>query len=212
MISPSMMCANPLELAKTLDVFEKKGVEYLHIDIMDGVFVPNFTLGPDYCKALRGGCNIPLDIHLMVEKPEDKLSFFELKKGDIVSVHAESTNHLQRVIRNIKDSGAQAFVAINPATPLCSIEEVLCDVDGVLIMTVNPGFAGQKMIPQTLDKIKRLRAMTDKPIEVDGNVSYENAYLMKKSGADIFVLGTASIFSKTDSLENGIDKIREVIK
>lgn len=212
MISPSMMCANPLELSKTLEVFEKKGVEYLHIDIMDGVFVPNYTLGPDYCKALRRGCDIPLDIHLMVEKPEDKLAFFGFEKGDIVSVHAESTNHLQRVICKIKETGAKAFVAINPATPICMIEEVLCDVDGVLVMTVNPGFAGQKMIPQTLDKIKRLRALTDKVIEVDGNVSYENAYLMKKAGADMFVLGTASIFSKNDSLEDAIDKIREVIK
>lgn len=211
MISPSMMCANPLKLADILDVFEKKSVEYLHIDIMDGVFVPNYTLGPDYCKALREGCSIPLDIHLMVEKPEDKLSFFEFKKGDIVSVHAESTNHLQRVICKIKETGARAFVAINPATPLCMIEEVLCDVDGILVMTVNPGFAGQKMIPQTLDKIKRLRKLTDKDIEVDGNVSYENALLMKKAGANIFVLGTASIFSKNNSLEDGIDKIRKVI-
>lgn len=212
-LSPSMMCASPITLAQTLAAFERNAVEYLHVDIMDGIFVPNYTLGPDYCRVLREHSAIPLDIHMMVERPEDKIGFFELKAGDIVSVHAEATNHLQRLVCKIKDTGAKAFVALNPATPLCMAEEVLADVDGVLIMTVNPGFAGQKMVPQTLDKIRRLRGICpDLEIEVDGNVSYKNAELMKKAGANIFVVGTASVFSKDNTLDEGIKLMRKTLK
>ena len=212
-ISPSMMCANPMALGDTLVVFEENKIEYLHIDIMDGEFVPNYTLGPDYCKYVRGACDIPLDIHLMVNRPEDKLAFFDICEGDMVSVHAESTCHLHRAVSRIKERGAKAFVALNPATPLCALEEIAGDIDGVLIMTVNPGFAGQKMIPSTLDKIRRLREKyPDLEIEVDGNVSYENARLMKSAGANIFVVGTASVFSKDNTLDDGIKKMRNVIK
>lgn len=213
-----MMCASPITLGETLKTFEKNGIEYLHVDIMDGIFVPNYTLGPDYCRVLKENCGIPLDIHMMVEKPEDKIGFFNFGEGDIVSVHAEATNHLQRLIMKIKETGAKAFVALNPATPLCMLENVLCDIDGVLIMTVNPGFAGQKMVPQTLDKIARLRKMLDEggyrdvEIEVDGNVSYENAALMKKAGANIFVVGTASVFGKDNTIDDGIKKMRRVIE
>lgn len=212
-ISPSMMCANPLALSATLEVFEKNKIEYLHVDIMDGEFVPNYTLGLDYCNYLRGGCDIPLDIHLMVLRPEDKLAFFDIREGDMVSVHAEATCHLHRALMRIKEKGALAFVAINPATPVCVLEEVADVIDGVLVMTVNPGFAGQKMIPSTLDKIHRIRKRyPDMVIEVDGNVSYENARLMKEAGANIFVVGTASVFSKSNTLDDGIRKMRNVIK
>ena len=212
-----MMCVSPFDLADTLKTFSEKKIEYLHVDIMDGVFVPNYTLGPDYCKALRSRSDIPLDIHLMVEKPEDKIGYFELKKDDIVSVHVETTDHLQRLICKIKESGAKAYAALNPATPLCMIEDVLCDLDGVLIMTVNPGFAGQKMVPQTIDKIIRLSKMIKEggyeiDIEVDGNVSFENAKLMKAAGANVFVVGTASIFGKDVVLTDGIDRLRNVLK
>ncbi len=214
-ISPSMMCVNPLTLGKTLAVFEQTKIEYLHIDIMDGEFVPNYTLGPDYCRFVRNACNIPLDIHLMVMRPEDKLAFFDVREGDMVSVHAESTCHLHRAVSKIKECGAKAFVAVNPATSLCAVEEIAGEIDGVLIMTVNPGFAGQKMIPSTLDKIRRLREKyPDLEIEVDGNVSYENARLMKSAGANIFVIGTASVFSKDNNttLDEGINKMRNVLK
>lgn len=217
-LAPSMMCADLLTLGQTLETFEAQGVEYLHIDIMDGSFVPNFTLGTDYCKRLKACSSIPLDIHLMIERPEDKLSWFPMGEGDFVSVHAESTRHLQRALVGIRARGAKPMVAINPATPLCMIEHVLPDVDAVLVMTVNPGYAGQKLIVQTLDKIRDLRSYLDShgyphlEIEVDGNVSLENAKKMRAAGANIFVAGTASIFSTERSLMESLCLLREATK
>ncbi len=217
-ISPSMMCADALRLGEALEEFEKCGIEYLHIDIMDGAFVPNFTLGTDYCKILKKAVKIPLDIHLMVEKPEEKLAWFPIGEGDIVSVHAESTKHLQKALTAIRQAGSKAYVAINPATPLSVLEEVIPDLDGVLVMTVNPGFAGQKLIPQTLDKISRVRKMLDSQgrcdaeIEVDGNVSFENARKMSDAGANIFVAGTSSVFTDKFSLAEGTRMLRDAVK
>lgn len=217
-ISPSMMCADIMNMKQVLDTFEKTGIEYLHIDIMDGHFVPNFTLGTDYCKILKKNTTIPLDIHMMVENPETKLDWFPMGEGDYVSVHVESTRHLQRVLSMIRAKGAKPMVAINPATPISAIEHVLDDIDGVLVMTVNPGFAGQKLVPATLKKITSLRKYLDEngyenvEIEVDGNVSFENAKKMRAAGADIFVAGTSSVFTDKFSLEEGIGKLREVIE
>ena len=167
---------------------EKCGVEYLHIDVMDGDFVPNFTLGPDYVRALRGMTSIPVDLHLMVRKPELHIASFGLQKGDIVSVHWESTDHMQRTLCMIRDCGATPAVALNPATPIEVLEYVLDDIGMVLVMTVNPGFAGQKLVPQTLRKIEKVREFLaargrdDVEIEADGNVSFENARLMRAAG------------------------------
>ena len=214
-ISPSMMCADITALKETLDTFKKCGIEYLHIDIMDGHFVPNFTLGTDYCKKLKEMCDIPLDIHLMIEKPEEKLSWFAFGEGDIVSVHPESTAHFQKALSQIKSRGGRAFAALNPSTPLNVLDFVLDDIDGVMIMAVNPGFAGQKMVPSCLDKITQLRNHLDSKgygnveIEVDGNVSFENAVKMKKAGANIFVAGTSSVFNSSFSLEQGIATLRQ---
>ena len=216
-LSPSMMCADVLELKQTLHTMEAEQIEMLHMDVMDGHFVSNFTLGTDYLKFMRKATSIPLDIHLMVEKPEDKLGWFQPQPGEIFSIHAESTRHLQRVLNAVKAYGAVPVVAINPGTPLVMIEDVLLDVDGVLVMTVNPGFAGQRLVPQTLDKIARLRAMLDenghgqKFIEVDGNVSVENALKMRAAGADTFVLGTSCIF-KGDDLAGNIRAFRATVK
>lgn len=176
-ISPSLMCVDFMKIKETLDIFEKENIDYLHIDIMDGIFVPNYTLGTDYCKAIRANSNIPLDIHMMVEKPEEKLDFFDIREHDIVSVHVETTVHLQRTLTKIKEKGAKAYVALNPATPICLLENIMQDIDGVLVMTVNPGFAGQKLIPQTLKKITAVKKMLEIEgknceIEVDGNVSF----------------------------------------
>ena len=214
-ICPSMMCADIFDLQNVVSIFEKNNIDYLHIDVMDGSFVPNFTLGTDYCRLLKERTDIPLDIHLMIDRPEDKTDWFPIGKNDYVSVHAESTNHLQRALARIRDKGAKPMAALNPATPLCMIENVLDDIDAVLIMTVNPGYAGQKLIPSTLKKIEETRAFldsrgyTETEIEVDGNVSFENAVRMKKAGANMFVVGSSGIFNKDFTLEEGIEKFRK---
>ena len=216
-IAPSMMCADIMNMKQVLTSFENEGIEYLHIDIMDGQFVPNFTLGTDYCKILKKNTSIPLDIHMMVEDPETKIDWFPIGEGDYVSIHVESTRHLQRVLAQIRAKGAKPMAAINPATPITVLEHVLDDIDGVLVMTVNPGFAGQKLVPATLKKITELREYLDEKgypqieIEVDGNVSFENAIKMRAAGADIFVAGTSSVFKTEFSLEEGIRKLREVL-
>lgn len=216
-ISPSMMCADPLALGKVIKTFEASGIEMLHIDIMDGHFVPNITLGTDYIKSIRALTDIPLDIHMMVENPENMLDYFSFGEGDWVSVHAESTRHLQKVLAKIRELGAKPMVALNPATPISVIENVLEDIDGILVMSVNPGFAGQKCIPSTLKKCKALREWLDGmgyghiEIEIDGNVSFENAAAMADAGANIFVVGTSSIFSKSTTLCEGIKRFRAII-
>jgi ribulose-phosphate 3-epimerase len=199
-LSPSMMCADLFCLADTIKVFEACHIPYLHIDVMDGSFVPNIMIGTETVRQLRRFTSIPMDIHLMIEEPDEKLEWFEPHDGDYISIHAETTRHLQRVLAKVRDLGAKPMVAVNPATPLSFIEEALGDVDAVLIMTVNPGYAGQKLIPRTLEKIKRLRALLDGrgleniEIEVDGNVSPENAVKMREAGANIFVAGTSLLF------------------
>ena len=217
-ISPSMMCADFAHLDRSVCDLEKAGIEYLHIDIMDGSFVPNFTLGPDFVKALRKMTNIPMDIHMMVNAPERHINLFPLREDDLVSVHAEATVHLQRTLRLIRDAGAKAAVALNPATPVGVLDYILEDVDMVLVMTVNPGFAGQKLVPQTLDKIRDVRDYLDKRgrsevmIEVDGNVSFENAEKMRARGAEIFVAGTSSIFNESIPFFDAVAKLRAAIR
>lgn len=219
-LSPSMMCCDLLRLQEQLSVLKAAGVEYLHIDVMDGEFVPNYMLGTDFVRQLRRATDIPLDIHLMIREPERKLSFFELREGDLVSVHAESTFHLQRALQQVRSQGARPLVALNPATPLSALDYVLEDVDGVLLMTVNPGFAGQKMVPATLDKIKRARRMLDErgyshlPIEVDGNVSPAHLVEMQEAGANMFVIGSSGFLRSMDLTEmaDGIDAFRSLLK
>lgn len=216
-ISPSIMCADFFDLANTVKAFEDNGIEYVHVDIMDGAFVPNFTLGTDFVKRLKNATKIPLDIHMMVNQPENKLDWFEFGEGDYVAVHYESTAHLHKTVTAIKSRGAKAMVAINPATPISVLECLFDDIDAVLVMTVNPGFAGQKLVTSTLKKIKQLREYLDAngyshiEIEVDGNVSFENAKLMSEAGANIFVAGTSSIFAKGMNMTESTKKLREAI-
>lgn len=216
-ISPSVMCVDFFELNSYIKAFEKNGIDLLHVDIMDGHFVPNLTLGTDFIKILKSKTNIPLDIHLMVEEPESKINWFDFGENDYVSVHCESTYHLHKALMCIKERGAKAIVALNPATNISVTEDVLDIIDGVLIMSVNPGFAGQKLITQSLNKIQTLRKFLDDKnysnieIEVDGNVSFENARLMSDAGANIFVAGTSSIFKKGMDVEVAIHQFRQMI-
>ena len=214
-ISPSLMCCDFFNLKNQIDTFKNNNIDYLHIDIMDGDFVPNYALGVDFIKQLKVYTDIPLDIHLMVKDVDKKIDYIPFSKGDIVSVHYETSTHLQRTISQIKAKGGKAFVAINPFTPIYVLEEMLDDIDGVLVMTVNPGFAGQKLIPTTIKKIEKLKKLLtslnkDIKIEVDGNVSFENAKIMSKAGADIFVAGTSSVF-KNGNLKEGIENLRKAI-
>jgi len=209
-LSPSMMCADIALLKETLSAFEKHGIDYLHIDVMDGVFVPNLMLGTDYCRRLRDLTDIPLDVHLMIVNPEPKIEWFEPKPGEYVSVHAESTKHLHRAIQTIKATGAKALAALNPATPLSALDYVIDEIDGALLMLVNPGYAGQALIPETIRKIKELKMIVDErglqdfTIQVDGNISFDNMKSIVDAGADFLVLGTSSLFSKNYTLEEAI--------
>lgn len=196
-LAPSMMCCDLLRVGEQLTMFEKNGIDLLHIDIMDGSFVPNIALGTCFTQELRRGSRIPMDFHFMIDAPERYIHTYPITEGDYVSIHYESTNHVQRALQAAKSMGARVLLALNPATPIVAASELLDDIDGVLIMSVNPGYAGQKMIPHAIDKICALRRFLDEKgrpdaeIEVDGNVSIPNAIKMKEAGASIFVLGTA---------------------
>ena len=214
-LSPSMMCADIGALRETLAVFEKHDIDFLHIDVMDGVFVPNLMLGTDYCRRLRGLTDIPLDIHLMIVNPEPKIAWFEPGPGEYVSVHAESTKHLHRAIQTVKATGAKALAALNPATPPSAVEYVMEEADGVLLMLVNPGFSGGKLIPETVRKIRETRELADAKgmdnfvIQVDGNIGFDNARNVVEAGADFLVLGTSCLFSKDMPLEEALLAAKE---
>ena len=220
MFMPSMMCVPPYDLREVVGAFEEGGIEGLHIDVMDGHFVPNMQLGTDYCKHLRKLSGIPLDFHMMVEEPEYKLDWFPIEEGDFVSVHAESTRHLQRAFDRIIAKGAHPIVALNPGTPLAMAEEVLPDAYGVLLMTVNPGYAGQKLVVHTIDKIRRLRTLLDERgytgvrIEVDGNVNEKHLVMMNEAGADMYVIGSSGFLNTSDpeEIKKGIEHFRELVK
>lgn len=213
-LSASVMCADALAIGESLKELETSGIEYIHCDIMDNHFVPNLMLPPELLNKMRSATSLPFDFHLMTEKPEEVVSMLKLRFGDIVTVHYESTVHLQRVVTMIKAAGGRAAVALNPATPIEMLSEILPEIDMVLIMTVNPGFAGQKLCPGAIDKIARMRAMlTDRGLEsvliqVDGNCSFENIPKMKAAGADIFVVGTSSVFCGKCSVSQAVEKIK----
>ena len=195
-LSPSILAADFSRLGEQIRELDEAGAQYVHIDVMDGMFVPSISFGMPLMKSIRPCTDRIFDVHLMIEEPVRYIDDFAEAGADLITVHAEACKHLDRTIEAIKEKGLLAGVAINPATPLSAIEWVLPKVDMVLIMTVNPGFGGQKLIPYTLDKVRALRAMIEKAdlktdIEVDGGINLENVTEAMDAGANIIVAGSA---------------------
>ena len=205
-LSASILSADFGKLAEEVRAVEKAGADWVHLDVMDGHFVPNITIGPKVVEAVRRITNLPLDVHLMIDQPERYLKAFIESGADWIGVQIEAAVHLHRTIQNIKELGAKATVVLNPATSLSFIENVLTDVDMVLIMTVNPGFGGQQFISTMLPKVRKCREMIDERnpsvlLQVDGGVHEDTIYGLVESGADVFVTGSA-IFEKGSYREN----------
>jgi ribulose-phosphate 3-epimerase len=200
-IAPSILSANFLKLGEEIRAAEEAGADMLHIDIMDGHFVPNITIGPFIVEAIRTITSLPLDVHLMIEEPDKYLEDFIKAGADYLTVHYEASVHLHRTVHYIKENGIKAGVSLNPATPVWSLEHILPDMDMALIMSVNPGFGGQGFIQMSTDKIKTLKRLISEKglhtlIEVDGGVKLDNALDIVSAGADILVMGSAFFHSK----------------
>lgn len=214
-LAPSILSADFANLERDIKMVEQAGAELLHIDVMDGHFVPNITIGAPVVKSLRKVSNLVLDVHLMISQPENYIKDFADAGADIITVHAEAATHLHRLIQMIKKEGCMAAVALNPATPLSVLDYVLEDLDMVLIMSVNPGFGGQKFIPSALDKIKTLRSMINEKnlnidIQVDGGIGLDNIAEVVSCGANVLVAGSA-IFNTPDPAL-AIKKMKEAVR
>ncbi len=216
-ISVSLMCADPFNMRNLLKSFEEHNVDFLHLDIMDGKFVPNLGLGSDYIKALRKHTNIPFDYHIMIKEPDSVMPLLDIRKDDIVSIHYESSYQIQRTLENVRKYGCKVMIAINPATPLCVLEELIYYIDGINLLMVNPGFAGQKMVENCIKKAEKVSRCIRKfkrddiIFEVDGNISFKNAEILSKIGANMFVAGTSSVFNSEDTVENNLDKLKAAL-
>lgn len=212
-IAPSILSADFAKLGENIKTVEQAGIKYLHIDVMDGLFVPSISFGMPIISSIRKITDMVFDVHLMIENPERYIEEFAKCGADIITVHAEACKHLDRVVTQIREAGCKAAVALNPATPLSAVEYVLDKLDMVLIMSVNPGFGGQKYIPYSTEKIKELKKMIEKKglstlIEVDGGVNASNVAEVEEAGVDIAVMGSA-VFNG-DIVEN-IKKVQSYI-
>lgn len=200
LVAPSILSADFARLGEELRMLESAGADWVHVDVMDGMFVPNLTIGPVVIESLRPHSNLPFDVHLMIEKPERYLADFRDAGADILTVHVETCPHLHRTLNQIRELGCKAGVSLNPSTSVSSIENVLDDLDLILVMSVNPGFGGQSFIPGSLEKLRKLATMIgDRPIhlEVDGGVSPKNAEMVRAAGANVLVAGSA-VFGSSD--------------
>ena len=211
-IAPSILSADFSNLRQDVKKVEDCGADLLHIDVMDGMFVPNITIGAPVVKALRKHTKLPFDVHLMIENPDRHIEDFANAGSDIITVHAEATKHLHRTIQNIKSYGIKCGVALNPATPLEEVEWILSDIDMVLLMTVNPGFGGQSYIESMTKKVAKLRNIVDREkldidIEVDGGITTGNIKMLKETGANVFVSGS-TIFKASD-MEKTISELKK---
>ena len=211
-IAPSLLAADFVRLAEDIARVEAAGADWLHLDIMDGHFVPNLTFGPPIVAAIRKITKLPLDVHLMVTNPAALVDAFAAAGADWLTVHVETEPHLHRLVTHIRELGVRPAVVLNPATPLSSLEEILPEVDMVLVMSVNPGFGGQKFIPSSIDKIRRLKKQIitvnrEVLIEVDGGINAVTSPLVREAGAEVLVAGSAVFGS--DDLAAAIRQIRE---
>jgi len=211
-LAPSILSADFSRLGEQVAEATKAGADYIHIDVMDGRFVPNITIGASVVATLRNWTNLPLDVHLMIEAPWEQVNQFAEAGADIITVHIEACSHIHRVVQTIKELGVKAGVALNPGTPISILNEVLSSLDLVLVMTVNPGFGGQTFIETMLDKIVRLRAELDRrgliaELEVDGGINAEIAPQVVTAGARVLVAG-AAVFDSGQTVEKALKKMR----
>ena len=211
-ISPSLLSANFYNLEEDIQMINNSEADWLHIDVMDGVFVPNISFGFPIIESIQSKCNKPLDVHLMIVEPDKYVERFAKAGAAIINVHYEACTHLHRTIQNIKAQGVKAAVTLNPHTPVCLLEDIIADLDMVLLMSVNPGYGGQKFIPQTVEKVRTLKAMIERKnlstiIEVDGGVNLQTGQELISAGADALVAGNFVFKS-----ENPLETIAELKK
>ena len=212
-LAPSILSADFARMGEAVAEATRAGADYIHVDVMDGRFVPTITFGPQMVKDIRSWTDLPLDVHLMVVEPERLIPQFAEAGADILTVQVEACVHLHQVLHQIKELGVRASVALSPATPVSAVEEVLADLDQVLVMSVNPGFPGQAFIPSVVPKISRLRSLLDEgglpvELEVDGGVSEKTARLVAEAGARVLVAGSA-VFNERESVREAMDRLRK---
>jgi len=213
-LAPSILDVDFAHLEREIKKIENGGADLLHLDIMDGNFVPNISFGPRIVESIKSITSLPLEVHLMVEKPENHIKSFINAGGDIIIVHYETSKHLDRLIQNINEAGVKSGIALNPATTLSVIEYLINKIDILLLMTVNPGFGGQKFIPEMIAKIEKARKIIDNQkksisLAVDGGINLDNIYQVVKAGAEIIVVG--QIISKSSNPEMIIKKIKNIL-
>jgi ribulose-phosphate 3-epimerase len=217
-IAASLICGDPLNLKDEITQLHNAETDLIHFDVMDGLFVPRYGLYPEILTYLKKVTNIPVDVHMMVSNPEDYIDEFSRAGADYYNVHVESTNHLHRVVKKVRDIGMKPGVAMNPATPISQLDWVIKDIDMVVLMAINPGIVGHKLIPDIINKIKQLRDFANQKgnenliIQIDGGVTPVSIPLMVNAGADALVCGTGTIFRpKEDTLYNKVNEIKNLI-